>query len=433
MNILYLHTHDSGRYIEPYGYHVSTPNLTSLAREGVLFRNAYSAAPTCSPSRAALLSGMSPHSAGMLGLAHRGFSMSDYDRHLVRYLNQNGYETILCGVQHEAADANDIGYHQVLGTSHNKDSVQRDHENAEMVAKYIAEYEGDSFFLSFGMQNTHRVFPNVNSEINPNYVMPPSPLPDSPEVRADFAAYMSSIRVVDECVGVVLDALRTSERDKDTLVIFTTDHGIAFPNMKCNLTDSGIGVSLILKFPENRWSGKTLDSLVSQIDVFPTLCNLIDLPIPEWVEGRSLIPLLEGTTDCVRDHLFAEVTYHAAYEPMRCIRTKRYKFIKMFDNHNSYVPANIDDGMTKDFLVEQGFLNRTRDKDMLFDLYLDPTERNNLITDATYDEIRNDLSLKLEKWMRETNDPLLNGRVKMPQNARINTVHCLSPNSKEFE
>src|SRR5438270_16503 len=81
-NILYLHSHDTGRYIQPYGYAVATPNLAKLASEGVVFRHAFDAAPTCSPARASLLTGHCPHSNGMLGLAHRGFKLNDYKQHL---------------------------------------------------------------------------------------------------------------------------------------------------------------------------------------------------------------------------------------------------------------------------------------------------------------------------------------------------------------
>src|SRR3954454_2720500 len=85
-NILYIHSHDTGRYLQPFGHAVPTPNLQRLAREGVLFRRAFSAAPTCSPSRAALLTGQCPHRNGMLGLAHRGFSMNDYSKHILHTL-----------------------------------------------------------------------------------------------------------------------------------------------------------------------------------------------------------------------------------------------------------------------------------------------------------------------------------------------------------
>ena len=117
-NILYMHTHDSGRYWSPYGHAVPAPNLMRLADDSTLFRHCYSAAPTCSPSRAALLTGMSPHACGMTGLAHRGFRLNDYSRHLAPFLGRQGYRTALCGIQHEAPDAGMIGYHELLGGIH---------------------------------------------------------------------------------------------------------------------------------------------------------------------------------------------------------------------------------------------------------------------------------------------------------------------------
>lgn len=97
MNILYVHTHDTGRFIQPYDGSIPTPNLMKLAKEGTLFRNAYCCGPTCSPSRAALLTGQHPHMNGMYGLAHRGFSLNDYSKHLANYLKRFGYETALFG------------------------------------------------------------------------------------------------------------------------------------------------------------------------------------------------------------------------------------------------------------------------------------------------------------------------------------------------
>ena len=99
-NILYIHSHDTGRYISPYGHAVPTPNLQNLAEAGVLFRRAYCAAPTCSPSRAALLTGQSPHSAGMLGLANRGFQLGDFRQHIIHTLKGAGYTSALAGIQH---------------------------------------------------------------------------------------------------------------------------------------------------------------------------------------------------------------------------------------------------------------------------------------------------------------------------------------------
>ena len=99
-NILYIHSHDTGRYIQPFGHAMPTPNFQRLAEQGILFRQAFCANPTCSPSRAALLTGQWPHSCGMLGLAHRGFRLNDYSHHLVHTLKKAGYTTALSGFQH---------------------------------------------------------------------------------------------------------------------------------------------------------------------------------------------------------------------------------------------------------------------------------------------------------------------------------------------
>src|SRR4051812_3717467 len=113
-NIVYIHSHDSGRYLQPYGHAVPTPHLQRLASQGVLFRQAFSGAPTCSPSRAVLLTGQYAHQCGMLGLAHRGFALNDYKKHLVHALRSAGYQSVLAGIQHVAAKPETIGYDVLL-------------------------------------------------------------------------------------------------------------------------------------------------------------------------------------------------------------------------------------------------------------------------------------------------------------------------------
>jgi len=435
MNVLYIHTHDSGQYLQPYGYNIPTPNLMKLAQEGTLFRHAYCAGPTCSPSRAALLTGMAPHSCGMLGLAHRGFKLNDYSKHMVQYFNKMGYETVLCGVQHEAPREEMIGYQRILRSENKNIAHRRDEDllNAQKVADYLSEKKTGPFFLSFGMFNTHRVYPEIDDDIKSEYVLPPFPLYDNRQNREDMAAYMTSARFADRCVGIVLDALKESGLEDNTLVIFTTDHGIAFPHMKCNLYDTGIRVALILKYPGNLSQGKAIDALVSHLDVFPTLCDILGLTPPRWLQGKSMLPLLEGKVDKIREEIFSEVTFHAAYQPMRCIRTERYKYIKYFDDYDRVVAANIDDGPAKSFLLENGLLDMPVEKELLFDLYHDPMERNNLVGKQGYQQVYEDLTKRLHEWMVETNDPLLYGKVEKPVGAIINKRTCISPNTKDYE
>ena len=442
MNMVYIHTHDSGRYIEPYGNNVPTPNLTSFAKNSTLFRHCYCAGPTCSPSRAAMLTGTAPHVNGMLGLAHRGFRLKDHQMHLSHYLKSAGYDTALCGIQHEAPDASMLGYDMILTTSDpDKSNSERDIKNAHAAANYIKstaqknKKEG-RFFLSFGMFATHREFPDAaDAGIRQDYIMPPYVMYDHKENREDMAGYHSSAKTADECFGIVMDALSASGALDNTAVIFTTDHGIAFPRMKCNLYDTGIGVALMIKYPGNPTSGTANDFLISQIDVFPTICDLCDIEKPGWLMGKSFYGILQGGTEEINSEIFAEVTYHAAYEPMRAIRTQRYKLIRRYDYHNNIVPANIDDGNSKRFLLSAGFLSRTVPREMLFDLYLDPLERENLAADSAYAAIYDDLSARLSEYMEKTNDPLAtaNHRVPAPKGAKVNKLTCLQPIDGDFE
>lgn len=414
MNIVYIHTHDTGRFIEPYGYAVPTPHLMDLAQEGVLFRHAYCAGPTCSPSRAALLTGMAAHSAGMLGLAHRGAQLKDYSKHLVAHLNGNGYETVLCGIQHEAPHAEMLGYDKIIGNPtydmkvFEFDSVGWDLFNAEAASSYIRESKTKPFFLSFGLFNTHLNFPEADPDIPQGYLQPPYLFYDNEENRRQWAAYLTSAKVADRAVGMVLGAIREAGLDNDTLVIYTTDHGLPFPQMKCSLFDTGIGVSLIVRTPQGHRKGEAEDALVSHLDLFPTICDLAGLPKPEWLQGYSLVPLLEKAAESVRTEVYAEINHHVEYEPMRCVRTDRYKYIRNFGSA-SYLQPNLDRSEFRAFLLDHGFLEREKPEEMLFDLYLDPVERVNLAQDERYQEIKAQLGRKLDDWMQETGDPLLEG------------------------
>lgn len=449
VNILYLHTHDSGRYLQPYGYAIPTPGLMALAQESVLFRNCFSAAPTCSPSRSAMLTGMNPHSSGMIGLAHRGFTLNDPHQHLAHYLASKGYETILCGVQHEIASGHEkeLGYQNILTPKVPRISdgpltpqqvqtqrFSQDYAIARKAADYLTQPKSRPFFLSVGLSATHFNLPEPDPDINPNYVQPPPTLPDNPITRRDMAGFHTLAHHADQCISIVLDGLRKSPLAENTLALFTSDHGIAFPWMKCTLYDSGIGVALILRFPAGKHGGRVVDALVSHMDVFPTLCDYVDLPKPAWLEGYSMIPLLEGQVERVRNEIFAEVTYHAAYEPMRCVRTERYKFIRYFDDFIDTVKPNIDWSPSKDFLIEHGLRERPHDPaEMLFDLYFDPSERVNLADNPRYKSIREDLVARLQHWMEKTHDPILHGRVPKPIGAIANRREGLHPFEEVWE
>lgn len=422
LNIVYVHSHDSGRYLEPYGHDIPTPNLLKLAGEGVLFRSAFSAAPTCSPSRAALLTGQCPHRNGMLGLAHRGFALNDYSHHILYTLRGAGYRSVLGGLQHIAAKPETIGYDEIL--SHRSLSAA---DVGPAAAAFLDSRPKQPFFLDAGFRETHREYPKPTSADDSRFTCPPRPVPDRPETRADMAAYHASARIMDRGVGQILDALDRNEMAGNTLVISTTDHGIAFPRMKCNLTDDGWGVSMILRGPGPFSGGRVCDAMISHLDVFPTVCELLGLAHPSWLEGKSFLPVLRGEASEINEEIFAEVNFHAAYEPKRAVRTKRWKYIRRFGGRKKPVLPNCDDSPSKSIWLEFGWRDREVPEEELYDLAFDPAEENNIAGAALMDPVLKDMRGRLEGWMKATRDPLLRGPVQAPHGALVNDPDGISP------
>jgi N-sulfoglucosamine sulfohydrolase len=420
-NIVYIHSHDSGRYLSPYGQSVPTPNLQRLAQEGILFRKAFSAAPTCSPSRAALLTGQCSHSSGMLGLAHRGFSLNDYQQHIVHTLKPAGYTSVLAGLQHVAREPGTIGYDQVL--AHKATSAVH---VAPAAVGFLQSRPTSPFFLDVGFFETHREYPEATAEDVADYAALPRPIPDTQATREDFARYRASARTMDEGVGKVLEAIDRNGYRDNTLIISTTDHGISFPRMKCDLTDDGWGVSLIIRGPKLPRAA-VCDALISQIDLFPTICDYLGIEHPAWLQGKSFLPVLSGQAREIHDEIFAEVNYHASYEPKRAVRTSRWKYIRRFGDRRTPVLPNCDDSPSKDLWLQAGWGSQVLDSESLYDLLFDPTEHENLIGDPGHREVAEEMRERLRRWMVSTNDPLLRGPVAAPPGALANDPNGISP------
>ena len=229
-NIVYLHTHDTGRFVQPYGAPVPTPRLQRFAEEGVLFGAAHSAAPTCSPSRAALLTGQAPHSAGMMGLAHWGFGLSEPRQHLAHTLAAAGYHTAMVGQQHviDPLIPSELGYAELLDST-----GPRAGELLGGVLDFLGRGHDQPFFLSVGLFETHTMpdgggtfgYPGEDDR----YVAPPAGLPSTAETRSDIASFRAAAAVADDAYGQILDAIDAAGLREQTLVVITTDHGVALP------------------------------------------------------------------------------------------------------------------------------------------------------------------------------------------------------------
>jgi arylsulfatase A-like enzyme len=360
----------------------------------------------------------------MIGLAHRGYRLHHPQRHIVNVLRDAGYWTGLVGEQHVSADPGDLGYDQVVDLDSTRVS-----EVAPAATKLIATRarENTPFFLSVGFFETHREFFEPSSIRDVLYSRPPENVPDNARTRRDMASFRASARALDQGVGTVLNALEESGVADNTLVFLTTDHGLAFPDAKCTMYDRGIGVMLLMRGPGGFERGRVSDALVSHLDLYPTVCDVVGLEHPLWLEGTSLLPLVRGDVAEVHEEIFAEVTYHAAYEPQRAVRTNRYKYMRRYDDqHPGRVLANLDDSLTKEVLLAAGWAEVAPPWEALFDLWLDPEEGNNRIDDPALAGVAEDLRGRLRNWMVRTGDPLIHGPVPPGEGTFVNTADQVS-------
>ena len=410
-NVLIVTTHDTGRFIEPYGVgSVSTPNLNSLAADGARF-NAYTTAPQCSPSRASLTTGRYPHANGTMGLTHgeHRWDLHPGERSIPRILRSAGYRSGHWGVEHAARDPLRIG----------NDLYDEGRDIASIVTRIGEFIDADParpFVVQVGLTETHRVDDHGfgGEPFDAKGITVPAYLVDAPDTRADLADFQGCVNRADGQVGRIIEVLDERRLLDQTLVLFVSDHGIAFPRAKCTLYDPGIEISLIARLPGTSLSGGVApEGMASIMDVLPTLIDLTGADPPPNLHGASLLPLAAGESGR-HSELFVEKTYHSYYDPMRGMRTNDWKYIRNFEaGLGVEVPADIAGGRAYRDLA--GRLEPSVHAPAeLYDLRSDPSEMTNLAGCKEYASIEATLEAKLANWMRETGDPLLDGPVPSP-------------------
>ena len=312
-NILLVHCHDLGQFVHCYGVKtVQTPNLDKLAAEGVRFSRSFCTNPGCSPSRASLFTGRWPHSNGVMGLCHANFAwdLNADERHMAQILRDAGYATAAVGVIHETASGyKRCGYDRYLPQASAKPAT-------DAAIKLLHELSGKPdkpFFLCVGFIEPHRLsyreptwpgstpgdssFPGPALEPDRSLGIDiPGYLRDTEGTRRELAGLQGGARHVDTQFGRLMAALDSSGLAAHTLLIFTTDHGIAMPRAKCSLYEPGVQVAFLLRLPSrNGWhGGKVREEMISNIDYLPTILELVGVPIPDTIQGRSFAPLLDG-------------------------------------------------------------------------------------------------------------------------------------------
>jgi arylsulfatase A-like enzyme len=403
---------------------VRTPVFDQVAREGVVFTHAFSAAPSCTPSRAAILTGQAPHRLEEGGNLH-GFLPARYPVY-PDLLEQAGYAV---GFTRKGWGPGDF---QAGGRKRNPagDAYSSFAEFLQAVPR------GRPFCFWFGSQDPHRPYERdagLGSGLKPEAVAVPPYLPDDAVVRRDILDYYFEVERFDREVGELLALLDRSGRAADTLVVITGDNGWPFPRSKANLYDSGTRQPLAIRWPARIRGGRTLDDLVTLTDLAPTFLEAAGLKAPPEMTGRSLLGLLTGReAPGRRTEVFVERERHAHVRrgnlsyPARAVRTREFLYIRNFrpDRWPAGDPelvysvgpfGDCDDSPTKQLILAQrrdssmaryfelAFAKRPAEE--LYDLRKDPFQLTNVAARPEYAEALADSRARLKRWMEQTGDP----------------------------
>lgn len=407
-NVVFIHWHDLGRHLGCYGADgVISPHVDALAADGIRFTQAHATAPLCSPARGSLFTGQYPHRNGLVGLAHHGFGYRAGTHTLPGLLRDGGFTSALIGMQHESDDPTTLGFDSIDVSDSRCDYVVAEAQN--WLRRRAAEGDDRPFLLTAGFFETHRPYPaDEYDPADTSAIDVPEFLPDTDDVREDLSGLHGSITKADAAVGRLLATVDELGLREDTWIVFTTDHGLAFPRAKSTLYAEGTGIAFVIRPPGRRGvPPRVYDELFSGVDLTPTLLDTLGLPIPGDMDGVSHAAALTGhDDDAVRDAVFTEKTYHDAYDPIRAVRTKRYSYIENYaDRPELLLPLDIADSPSARSLDPRQE-TAPRAQAELYDLSCDRTEQNNLIDDPAYAPVREELRERLRTWRERTGDRL---------------------------
>ena len=401
-NILVLTAHDIGRHLGCYGVpEAGTDRIDALASDGIRFARFHSAAPQCSPARASLFTGRWPHSNGVLGICSPvfGFDLSPGESHLAGQLRDFGYATGALGAVHETLHPDRLPFDR-LGPPHGDAS-----EMAAGAGSLIGEL-GEPFYIQVGFREAHRPF--ERSSYAERGVHIPAWLADEPSAREELARFQASLRSLDTGVGRILDTLQQRDLAERTWVWLLADHGIPFPRAKHSLYEPGCAAAAVCRWPAGGWAGgRTFGQLLSGVDLLPTICDVLGMPVPGGVQGRSFKAVAAGGAYAAKTAVFTEQSFNAWTDVSRAVRTERHKLIANFSPGRGFSdPSQTWRPGTRVAFLENA--TRTYHPPLeLYDLERDPLEKTNLADDPQAALALAETGRLLHDWMRETGDPLL--------------------------
>jgi len=421
-NVVLIIGDDHGLQLGCYGDTViKTPSLNRLASEGTRFSQAFAAVSSCSPSRSVIFTGQFNHTNGQYGLAHatHNFYCRPGVQSLPNLLAKAGYRTAIVG-KHHVNPPQAFAFDETLKPAPGPGGVDG---LAGAARKFIAAPSDKPFFLLVGYHWPHRAkvgFGNSGkTTYKPQDIQVPSWLPDAPETREDLADYYQAISNLDRSVGFILDAIKDTGHDKDTLVIYVSDNGPPWPGAKTTLYEPGIHLPLIVRSPDQKRQGVVNQGMVSFVDITPTILAWAGVEAPKSAFGRSMLPILDEDKPAGWDVVYASHTFHEVtmYYPMRMIRTRQYKCILNIAHCLEYpMASDLWGSITWQAVLKRGDtrygLRSIQDllhhpKEELYDLQKDPNETKNLAGDLALTEVLAQFRRQMKEWQQKTDDPWL--------------------------
>mgnify|MGYP000633953415 CR=1 FL=1 len=414
--------------IGPYGNRVvRTPNLDALAKESVLFSNAFASSPTCSPSRASIHTGLYPFRNG----AHANHSgVNAGAKTLPAYLEALGYQVGFAGKLHIGPMSS-----YPFELIHNTNIPEPGYENKGVLWTDLNMGPVDEWLS--GASKSDQPFLLVVNDHSPHVIWPEKAGYDADEVdipaihidteatRKSRARYYTDITKMDGNVGKLLNSLEKCGLQENTVVIFTADQGPQWAFGKWNLYDYGIRVPLLIKWPGIAEGGTEMNALISLTDLVPTAIELAggkSNAKENELDGKSLVPLLQGKVHDVHDLVFASHTGDGTMNmaPMRMIRTKRYKYIlnlapeilynthmnkaKDHDGGREYWSTWVDQSYKSEHAASVLWRYHNRPEEELYDILNDPDERQNLASDGHYKEVMEKFRSEMNGWREQQGD-----------------------------
>lgn len=394
---------------EAYGHpHIKTPNLDKLAREGMRFDSAFLTCSSCSPSRSSTITGRYPHNTGARQL-HQPLPAEQVT--FVELLKAAGYYTAQAGKWHLGA-----------ATKTKFDAVNEG--GGKWVDALRDRPKDKPFFMWLAFMDPHRPYQKnaIPRPHSPAAAVVPPYLPDVAETRADLAMYYDEISRLDGDVGEVLAELDHQQAAENTLVLFISDNGRPFPRCKTTMYDSGVKTPWLVRWPASVKPGGTCSSLVSSIDIAPTLLTLAGLKAGSTFQGVSFAPLMDDPGTSVREQVYAEHNWHDFDDHGRAVRTSRYKYIR---NYYTDIPGTppADAVRSPTFAAmralrdagklppqQRGCFTVPRLAEELYDVAADPHELKNVATEGDYAEALSQMRELLNRWEKETGDRLPEAR-----------------------